>query len=115
MHKSNHILVNKPLHLHCFFNINNLYFVPFSCSVAFSLNFRRSSPGPFSGTTGGNKGYVEFDFYRFLFSILDTTMEESLRVREGHLKGFIMYSLGEVMHAIVLFGSFCVTDHLPLP
>ena len=39
-------------------------------------------------------------------------MEESLRVREGHLKGFIMYSLGEVMHAIVLFESFCVTDHL---
>ena len=42
-------------------------------------------------------------------------MEESLRVRGGHLKGFIMYSLGEVMHAIVLFGSFCVNDHLPLP
>ena len=42
-------------------------------------------------------------------------MEESLRVREGHLKGFIMYSLEEVMHAIVLFGSFFVTDHLPLP
>ena len=89
--------------------------IPLSCSVAFSLNFRRSSQGPFSGTTGGNKGYVEFDFYRFLFSILDTTMEESLRVREGRLKGFIMYSLGEVMHAIVLFESFCVTDHLPLP
>ena len=83
--------------------------------MAFSLNFCRSSPGPFSGTTSGNKGYVEFDFYRFLFSILDTTMEESLRVREDHLKGFIMYSLGEVTHAIVLFGSFCVNDHLPLP
>ena len=86
--------------------------------MAFSLNFRRSSPGPFSGKTAGKKEkrlHVEFDFYRFLFSILDTTMEESLRVREGHLKGFIMYSLGEVMHAIVLFGSFCVNDHLPLP
>ena len=85
--------------------------IPLSCSVAFSLNFRRSSPGPFSGTTAGKKGYV----HRFLFSILDTTMEESLRVREGHLKGFIMYSLGEVMHTIVLFGSLCVNDHLPLP
>ena len=42
-------------------------------------------------------------------------MEESLRVREGHLKGFIMYSLGEVRHAIVVFDGFCVTDHLPLP
>ena len=83
--------------------------------MAFSLNFRRSSPGPFSGTTGANKGYAEFDIYRFLFSILDTTMEESLRVREGHLKGFIMYSLGEVRHAIILLRSFCVTDHLPLP
>ena len=84
--------------------------------MAFSLNFRRSSPGPFSRNDGWEKRlHVEFDFYRFLFSILDTTMEESLRVREGHLKGFIMYSLGEVMHAIVLFGSFCVNDHLPLP
>lgn len=114
MHKFNQ-LINEPLHVYSFFNVNNLYFVLLFCSVAFSLNFRHSSPGPFSGTTGRNKGYVELDFYRFLFSTLDTTMEESLRVREGHLKGFIMYSLGEVRHAIVLFGSFCVTDYLLLP
>lgn len=76
--------------------------------MAFSLNFRRSSLGPFSGTTAGNKGYVEFDFYRFLFSILDTTMEESLRVREGHLKGSITYSLGEVRHAKLYFSEVFV-------
>lgn len=52
--------------------------------------------------------YVEFDFYRFLFSILDTTMEESLRVREGHLKGSITYSLGEVRHAKLYFSEVFV-------
>lgn len=98
MHKSDQ-LINKPLHL--------LYFILLSCSVAFSLNFRHSSQGPFSGTAGGNKVYFESVFYRFLFSIPDTTMEESLRVREGYLKDFITYSLGEVMYAIALFLCNC--------